>query len=164
MKKVGIIGGTFNPIHLGHMILAESARTEFNLDEILFIPTGISYFKDPSTVLDKKTRLTLVGEAIGDNPYFAMSTIETDRPGNSYTYVTLEELKQENPETEYYLIIGADSLFQIEEWQHPEIIMKDAVILAAKRKGHPTEDLLNKIEAIKEKYRFYSYGDCMFIN
>lgn len=152
MKKVGIIGGTFNPIHLGHMILAESARTEFDLDEILFIPTGISYFKDPSTVLDKKTRLTLVGEAIGDNPYFAMSTIETDRPGNSYTYVTLEELKEENPETEYYLIIGADSLFQIEEWQHPEIIMQDAVILAAKRKGHPTEDLLNRIEEIKEKY------------
>ena len=152
MKKVGIIGGTFNPIHLGHMILAESARSEFDLDEILFIPTGISYFKDPKTILDKKTRLTLVGDAIEDNPYFAMSTIETDRPGNSYTYETLEELTAQNTNTEYYLIIGADTLFQIEEWKHPEIIMNKAVILAAKRKGHPTEMLMEKIEELKKKY------------
>ena len=77
MKKVGIIGGTFNPIHLGHLILAECAYDEFDLDEILFIPTGISHFKDPSIVLDKKTRITLTGEAIGENPHFALSTIET---------------------------------------------------------------------------------------
>lgn len=152
MKKVGIIGGTFNPIHIGHMILAESARTEFDLDEILFVPTGISYFKDPSTILDKKTRLDLVGDAICDNPYFAMSTIETDRPGNSYTYETLLELKKENPETEYYLIIGADACLQLEEWKHPEIIMKEVKILVAKRKGHATEQLMDKIAELKEKY------------
>lgn len=153
MKKVGIIGGTFNPIHLGHMILAESARTEFDLDEILFIPTGVSYFKDPSIILDKKTRLNLVADAIGDNPYFAMSTIETDREGNSYTYETLLQLKEENPDTEYFLIIGADSLFEIEKWKNPEIIMQQAIILAAKRKGHATDQLLSKINELKEKYK-----------
>ena len=152
MKKVGIIGGTFNPIHLGHLILAECAYDEFDLDEILFIPTGISHFKDPSIVLDKKTRITLTGEAIGENPHFALSTIETDRPGNSYTSVIFDILKKENPDTEYYLIIGADSLFQIEQWKCPADIMKNAVILAAKRKGQSTKEFLDKIEEIKQKY------------
>lgn len=152
MKKVGIIGGTFNPIHLGHLILAEYAYDEFDLDEILFVPTGISHFKDPSIVLDKKTRITLTGEAIGENPHFALSTIETDRPGNSYTYETLELLKKEYPDSEFYLIIGADSLFQIEQWKCPEGIMKNAIILVAKRKGQSTQEFLNKIEEIKAKY------------
>ena len=152
MKKVGIIGGTFNPIHLGHLILAECAYDEFDLDEILFIPTGISHFKDPSIVLDKKTRITLTGEAIGENPHFALSTIETDRPGNSYTSETLDILKKENPDTEYYLIIGADSLFQIEQWKCTTDIIKNDVIIAAKRKGQSTKEFLDKIEEIKQKY------------
>lgn len=152
MKKVGIIGGTFNPIHIGHLILAERAYEEFELDEILFVPAGTSYFKDPSTVLDKKTRIALTGEAIGENPHFALSTIETDRPGNSYTYETLKELKAQNPDTQYYLIIGADALVQMELWQKPESILKDAVILVAKRKGPTTQEFLDKMEEIKEKY------------
>lgn len=152
MKKVGIIGGTFNPIHLGHLILAEHARDEYKLDEILFIPTGISHFKDPSIVLDKKKRITMTGGAIDDNPYFALSTIETDRPGNSYTYETLEELKAHNPDTEYYLIIGADSLFQMEEWMNPEIIMQDAIILVSVRKGQSLEELQDKVALLSQKY------------
>ena len=152
MKKVGIIGGTFNPIHIGHLILAERAYEEFELDEILFIPAGISYFKDQSTVLDKKTRITLTGEAIGENPHFALSTIECDRAGNSYTYETLEELKAKNPDTQYYLIIGADSLIQMELWQKPENILRDAIILVAKRNGPTTQEFLDKMEEIKIKY------------
>lgn len=151
-KKVGIIGGTFNPIHLGHLILAENAFEEFQLDEILFIPSGISYFKDQSTILDKKQRITLTGEAIEDNPHFALSTIETDRPGNSYTCETLEELKKSNPDVSYYLIIGADSLFEIEAWKSPDIIMKNATILVAVRKGQSTEHLKEKSEELMAKY------------
>lgn len=151
-KKVGIIGGTFNPIHIGHLILAERAYGDFDLDEILFIPTGISYFKDPATVLDSKTRITMTGEAIGENPHFALSTIETDRPGNSYTYETLEELKSHNPDTEYYLIIGADSLFQIEEWKHPESIMKNAIILVSTREDQGVEEVTKQMNALMEKY------------
>ena len=152
MKKVGIIGGTFNPIHIGHLIMAERAYEEFELDEILFIPAGISYFKDQSTRLDKKTRIALTGEAIGDNPHFALSTIECDRAGNSYTYETLEELKSKNPDTQYYLIIGADSLVQMELWQKPENILRDAIILVAKRQGPTTQEFLDKMEDIKTKY------------
>ncbi len=152
-KKVGIIGGTFNPIHLGHLILAEYAYEEYQLDEILFIPSGISYFKDPKTVLDKKTRITLTGEAIEDNPHFALSTIETDRPGNSYTYETLEELKAQNPNVQYYLIVGADTLFQLESWKNPESIMKNAIILVAARKDQGTDILKEKANEIMDKYQ-----------
>ena len=151
-RKVGIIGGTFNPIHTGHLILAEAAYEAFDLDEVLFVPTGISNLKDPSIILDKKTRIALTGEAIGENPHFALSTIETDRPGTSYTYETLELLNKEYPNSEYYLIIGADSLFQLEEWKRPADIMKNAVILAAKRKGATTQELLDRIDELKEKY------------
>lgn len=151
-KKVGVFGGTFNPIHTGHLILAEAAYEAFDLDEVLFVPTGISNLKDPSIVLDKKQRITLTGEAIGENPHFALSTIETDRPGKSYTFETLELLNKEYPNSEYYLIIGADSLFQLEEWKRPADIMKNAVILAAKRKGATTQELLDRIEELKEKY------------
>ena len=139
-------------VHLGHLILAERAYEEFELDEILFIPAGISYFKDQSTILDKKTRITLTGGAIGDNPHFALSTIECDRAGNSYTYETLEELKSKNPDTQYYLIIGADSLVQMELWQKPENILRDAIILVAKRQGPTTQEFLDKMEEIKAKY------------
>lgn len=156
-KKVGIIGGTFNPIHLGHLILAEYAYDEYQLDEILFIPTGISYFKDPNTVLDKKMRITLTGEAIEDNPHFALSTIETDRPGNSYTYETLEELKKKNPDVRYYLIIGADSLFQIDSWKEPDIIMKDAIILAASRNDQGIELLKEKADELMKKFHSEIY-------
>ena len=152
MKKVGIIGGTFNPIHLGHLIMAERAYEEFDLDEILFIPAGVSYFKDQSIILDKKTRIALTGGAISDNPHFALSTIECDRAGNSYTYETLEELKRHNPDTQYYLIIGADSLVQMELWQKPENILRDAIILVAKRQGPTTQEFLDKMESIKAKY------------
>ena len=151
-KKVGIIGGTFNPIHLGHLILAEYAYDEYQLDEILFIPTGISYFKDPNTVLDIKMRITLTGEAIEDNPHFALSTIETDRPGNSYTYETLEELNKRNPDVRYYLIIGADSLFQIESWKEPDIIMENAIILAASRKDQGIDLLKEKADELMKKF------------
>lgn len=151
-KKVGIIGGTFNPIHMGHLILAEHAWSEFDLDEILFIPTGTSYFKDPKIVLDRKIRLDMTSDAIGHNSHFAMSTIETDRPGNSYTYETLEMLKSKNPEVTYYLIVGADSLFQMEKWKCPDIIMKNAIILVSVRQGQSLEELKKKTEELMEKF------------
>ena len=151
-KKVGIIGGTFNPIHMGHLILAEHAWSEYDLDEILFIPTGISHFKDPATVLDKKQRIAMTGGAIEDNPHFALSTIETDRPGNSYTYETLEELTRVNPGTEYYLIVGADALMQMEQWMHPEIIMDKAIILVSVRKGQSIDELEEKSRGLMGKY------------
>ncbi len=151
-KKVGILGGTFNPIHIGHLILAERALEEYELDEILFVPTGQPYFKSAAEVLDKKVRISMTGNAIEDNPNFALSTIETDREGNSYTYETLQLLKKDNPDTQYYLILGADTLFQIEQWKHPEIIMSLAGILGAVRDDKSQADLQIKAGELKEKY------------
>lgn len=149
-KKVGIMGGTFDPIHMGHLIVAETAREAFDLDEILFIPSGISYMK--SNVLDKKTRVTMTGIAIEDNPYFALSTIEVDRDGNSYSYETLEELKKYNQDTEYYFIVGADSLFQMQKWKNPDKIFKECTILAAIRAGSTPEEFDAQIAHLEEEY------------
>lgn len=151
LKKVGIMGGTFDPIHMGHLIIAETAREAFDLEEILFIPSGVSYMK--SNVLDKKTRVTMTGIAIEDNPHFALSTIEVDRDGNSYSYETIAELKKHNPDTEYYFIVGADSLFHMEKWMCPEKIFSECVILAAIRSGSTAEEFNAQIEYLKESYK-----------
>ena len=98
-KRVGIMGGTFNPIHLGHLILAEHAYEQLELDEVLFVPSGNPYMKEYANVLDAKTRIDLVGEAIEDNCHFALSRIEVDRGGNSYSYETIAALKEANPDT-----------------------------------------------------------------
>ena len=150
LKKVGIMGGTFDPIHMGHLIIAETAREAFALEEILFIPSGVSYMK--SNVLDKKTRVTMTGIAIEDNPHFALSTIEVDRDGNSYSYETICELKKHNPDTEYYFIVGADSLFHMEKWMHPEKIFSECIILAAIRSGSTADEFKEQIDYLKETY------------
>lgn len=150
MKKVGIIGGTFDPIHFGHMIIAQTALDEFALDEILFIPSGSSYMK--TNVSDKKLRLQMTGISIEDNPKFALSTIEVDREGNSYAYETIADLQSSNPNNEYYYIIGADTLFNMEKWMHPELIFGHIKILVASRIGSDLSDLQCKIKELSSKY------------
>lgn len=149
-KKVGIIGGTFDPIHMGHLIIAETARETYGLDEVLFIPSGLSYMK--SNVLDKKTRVTMTGIAIESNPHFALSTIEVDRDGNSYSYETIAELKKHHPNTEYYFIVGADSLFDMEKWKHPEKIFSECIVLAATRSGSTEEEFRAQMQYLTEQY------------
>lgn len=149
-KKIGIMGGTFNPIHLGHMLVAENAYETFGLDEILFVPSGIPYMKED--VLDAKTRITMTGIAIEDNSHFALSTIEVERDGNSYSYETIRDLKAANPNIEYYFIVGADSLFKMDKWRCPEKIFKEVTILVARRLGNEDEELNTKIDELKEKY------------
>lgn len=151
-KKIGILGGTFNPIHTGHLILAERAYDEFGLDKVLIIPTGISHFKLNDNVLGKDIRLEMTALAIEDNEHFELSLIEVNRPGNSYTYETLELLKRENPDNEYYLIVGADSLFAMETWVKPDIIFRDAVILAAVRDGEGIEEIKSKADELMVKF------------
>ena len=150
-KKTGIMGGTFNPIHIGHLLLAENAKDNFDLDEILFIPSGCSYMKK-NQVLDKWIRLEMTRLAIEDNPDFVLSSIEVEREGNSYTCETLIALKELEPETEFYFIVGADSLFTMETWKNPEEIFRSCVVLAAVRDGKGNEDLYTQIAYLKKKY------------
>lgn len=151
-KRVGIMGGTFNPIHLGHLIVAENAYEELDLDEVLFIPSGSPYMKEYADILDPKTRISLVGDAIEDNCHFALSTIEVDRGGNSYSYETIATLKAENPDTEYFFMVGADSLFMMEKWMHPEKIFKEVTVAVAVRGGYTPEELDAQIKLLEEKY------------
>lgn len=153
MKKVGILGGTFNPIHMGHLVLAESAREAFLLDEILFIPSGIPYMKNQKEVLEVSERVAMTSLAIEDNPHFALSTIEAENPDNSYTFETICKLKERHPNTDYYFIIGADSLFHIESWKQPETIFDQTTIIAAVRDSLGLEACQNKAAQLKERYQ-----------
>ena len=151
-KRVGIMGGTFNPIHLGHLILAENAYEELNLDEVLFVPSGNPYMKEYGDVLDAKTRIDLVGEAIEDNCHFALSRMEVDRGGNSYSYETIAALKAANPDTEYFFMVGADSLFMMDKWMCPEKIFNEVTVAVAIRGGYTDEKLEEHIKLLEEKY------------
>lgn len=151
-KRVGIMGGTFNPIHIGHLIIAEAAYEAYDLDEVLFVPSGISYMKDQSEILDAKKRVHMTGLAIEDNPHFALSTIEIDRDGNSYSYETLETLRKQNPDTEYYFLVGSDTLFALETWKHPEILLPSCTILVAVRDGVPMEKMQEHASYLEEKF------------
>lgn len=133
--KIGIMGGTFNPIHIGHLLLAETALTSEGLKKVMFIPSGKPYMKEETTVLDASHRLKMVELAIADNPSFMVSDMEIRRPGNTYTSETLALLKQEQPKTAFYFILGADNLFAMETWKEPEKIFSACTILAAVRNG-----------------------------
>ena len=152
-KKVGIMGGTFDPIHYGHLILAQNALDTFSLDEILFVPSGTPWLKESTKVLSKNKRVSMTGMAIEDNPDFALSTIEIDREGNSYSYETVEELKRLQPKTDFYFIMGADSLLEIERCKHPDRLMTECTILVAVRDDCDREGLEKQIIYLTDKYQ-----------
>lgn len=152
-KKIGIMGGTFNPIHLGHLLLAEQAKEILELDEVLFMPSGNSYMKEPTAILDGDVRAHMVELAIKGHPYFRLSKMETERSGSTYTCDTLKALKAENPRNTYYFILGADSLLMLENWKNPEQIFRDAVIVASVR-GTGNEEKIRKIaEHLTDTYQ-----------
>ena len=151
-KKVGIMGGTFNPIHIGHLILAETARTQYKLEKILFIPSGQSYMKQGTKILPGLVRAEMTALAIEDNSFFSLSLMEIDRPGNTYTYATLETLKLANPDTEYYFILGADSLAALENWKCPQRLFDSCTILAAIRDTQDELQIQERISALSDKY------------
>lgn len=153
MKKIGIMGGTFNPIHNGHLLLAECAREQYQLDKVLFIPTGHSYLKEDEEVLDSAVRADLTLLAIKGHPDFELSAIEIEREGNTYTYETILELKKRIPDCSLYFILGADCLFTIEKWKNTEIIFENAIILAAIREGFDTKEFLEKADSLKREFQ-----------
>lgn len=122
-KKIGIMGGTFNPIHMGHLLLAEQAKESFCLDQVLFIPSGCPYMKDQREVADKYMRLEMARLAIADNPAFQLSAMEVEREGDSYTFETLAALREKEAEADFYFIAGADSIFDMERWKNPEAVL-----------------------------------------
>lgn len=154
-RKIGIMGGTFNPIHYAHLLLAENAREQFGLDRIIFIPSGQPYMKvqkEDENVPSGELRYQMVKMAIQENPYFTCSRIEIDRPGKTYTVDTLHELQKMYPGDELFFIMGADSLLSMESWYQFEDIFQMAAILVAVRDDTDEKKLTDVITRMKSKY------------
>lgn len=149
--KIGIMGGTFNPIHNGHLLIAENAYHQYGLDQIVFLPAGIPPHKQHMGILDKDHRCAMIDLAIENIPYFRLDRREVDAAQISYTYLTLTQLKEENPEDEFFFIMGADSLAYFDKWKNPKIILNKATVLAAVRDEFDTGALKQEIKRITDK-------------
>jgi nicotinate-nucleotide adenylyltransferase len=138
--RIGIFGGSFDPIHVGHLILAEHCREQASLDQVLFIPSAQGPHKKNGAVGSDRQRVEMVDLAIGGHPSFLRSSVEIDRGGISYTVDTLEQLVQEHQEDELFLLIGGDSLNNFHTWKDPEKILSLAMPLVMARPGEGAVD------------------------
>ena len=155
VKKIGILGGTFDPIHMGHLIIAEQARDQYGLDKVLLIPSGHSYFKDnrKQKVLPPQTRLHMTRVAAEGYAPFEVSDIEVNRPGNSYSYETLEEIAAQYQDAELFFIVGADTVCSMRTWREPGRIFAACTVLAAMREDQvDPESLRRESEALEREY------------
>lgn len=150
--KIGIMGGTFDPIHNGHLIISEYIRDYLDLDEIIFIPAGQPPHKDKKGVLSPFHRYKMTKLAIEDNPKFSISDIEIKKNKTSYTYDTILNLKEEYEDAELYFIIGADSLFSLEEWYKFKELSRIIKFALWERTGYYRDDIIDRIELLKDKY------------
>lgn len=150
-SRLGIMGGTFDPIHYGHLVAAESARIEHRLDHVLFIPSGIPPHKQDRDITDANHRFEMVEMSIRSNKYFKVSGMEIQREGPTYTIDTLRILHNLFPAQELYFITGTDALKELFTWKQAEEIIRLARIIGASRPGYDSQGLL---EAIFHKYPF----------
>jgi len=146
--KIGILGGTFNPVHLGHLILAEEVRENLGLDRIIFVPANIPPHKNASDIASAKERFNMLKFAVSNNKYFCVSDLEIKRSGPSYTIDTIKELKRIYPEDELYFITGSDLLKYLNEWKDLSEIIKLVKFVVATRPGYPLEKIPSYIQTI----------------
>lgn len=150
MKKWGIIGGTFDPIHNGHIYIAEEAQKQLNLDKVIFMVAGNPPHKLDNKITDANLRLMMVESAIKHNKKLEASDYEIKKQGVSFTYLTLEEFKKEN--IELYFITGADCLVNIESWRNIKTIFNLSHFVVFTRPGFEDLDLIKQKKYIEEKY------------
>ena len=135
--RIGIMGGTFDPIHLAHLIIAEEARTRLELEEVVFVPAGQPWLRSGEAPAPAKQRVEMVRLAVQDNPFFRVSTVEMDRPGPTYTVDTLEEMRRElGDNAELFFILGMDSMKDFHRWKEPARILELCTLVAMVRPGH----------------------------
>jgi nicotinate-nucleotide adenylyltransferase len=146
--RIGLLGGTFNPVHIGHLILAEEAREKLKLDKIIFIPTALPPHKDNINIALPCDRLAMLKLAIKSNKFFAVSDIEIKRKGRSFTIDTLNELKVKFANDELYFIIGSDLLKYLNEWKDLSDILKMVNFVVATRPGYPLEKIPHYIQTL----------------
>jgi len=139
--RVGVLGGTFDPVHVGHLLLAEQARSELGLDLVLFVPAGEPWRKSHRTITHGADRLEMLRRAVEDNATFGISAVELRREGPTYTADTLRELAAERLDDEFWFIVGADALADLPNWHEPERIIRHARLAVAPRSGEPEAPL-----------------------
>ena len=151
--KIGIMGGSFDPIHIGHLLLGEFAYEDFGLDEIWFLPNGNPPHKETAdTGTSLEHRIEMIRKAIEGVPHFRLNLHEANTEEHSYTYRTMQEFNQMFPEHEFYFILGADSLFSIEQWKYFREIFPTCTILAAMRDDKDGREMQRQILYLTEKY------------
>lgn len=153
MKKVGLMGGTFNPIHNGHLFLADHAYEQAGLDYVLFMPTMNPPHKADIKVVSAEHRLNMVRLAIENNHHFLLSDLEFNRPGVTYTSDTLEILKEKEPDTEFYFIVGADSLMMMTHWKDPQTVFRLSNVIVGGRKDLISNQLIEQIQYLETTYQ-----------
>ena len=139
--KIGIFGGSFDPVHYGHLILAEQCREQADLDRVLFVPATVSPLKTNGPTAADKHRMAMLSLAIAGHANFEISTAEIDRGGTSYTVDTLNMFQSEYPDDELFLMMGQDSLETFDQWKSPDEILSLASLLVVRRPGSATETL-----------------------
>ena len=146
--KIGIIGGTFNPIHLGHLVLAEEVRQKIGLNKVVFVPTNLPPHKNDDEIISASHRLRMLRLSISGNPYFSVSDMEIKRGGRSYTIDTIKEFKKIYHEHELYFLIGSDLINYLNEWKDLKEIITLVKFIVATRPGYPLENLPDYITTI----------------
>lgn len=153
MKKIGIMGGTFNPPHFGHFIMAEQAYTELQLDYVLFIPTGKIVYKTTDSEVSDTDRLCMLKSVVDRNPAFMLSDIEIFDKSTTYTSNTLRRLKDEfYSDSELFFIVGADSLDYMDTWYKPEVLFSLCTVVSAGRFGFSSQCTDKKISELEDRF------------
>ena len=142
--RIGIFGGTFDPVHHGHLIMAEQVQSHFSLDRIIFMPAGIPPHKIGEKISDNKSRIEMLKLALQDNPFFRISTWEIDQQDYSYSVRTLREFVPSLNAAEIFFIIGADSLANIFSWREPEYLLKNSKFIVVNRPGYDLDNIMKK--------------------
>lgn len=138
-KQVGILGGNFNPVHLTHLILADQVGNSLGLEKVYLMPEFLPPHVDEKKTIASEHRLAMLELAIVDNPLLAIETIELDRKGKSYTYDTMKALREQNPDTDYYFIIGGDMVDYLPKWYKIDELMQLVQFVAVRRPGYSQE-------------------------
>ena len=145
LKRLGVFGGSFDPVHCGHLRLAEEMREALGLDRVLFVPAQVSPFKTGRTTTPAALRARMVQEAIADNPHFGLWAGELDRPGPSFTVDTLRQLASEFPGVDLWFLTGADTLRDLPQWREPETILRLAFLAVGERPGSDADAALDSL-------------------
>ena len=152
MKKKGIFGGTFDPIHNGHLHIAYEALYKLNLDKVIFIPSGNPPHKTDKVITDATIRYKLVRDVIQNEKKFEVSDYELKNESLSYTYKTLKHFNEKHEDTEWYFITGADCLMQLDSWKNINEVLSLCNFVVFRRSGYSMEDMLKQKERIEKKF------------